>query len=373
MKSAEGWWVPWSAIRQGLDYPALLVTVALFALGLLTLVSASAGVRSGVAPYPLRQLVWGGVSAVAYVLVLRTGYQRFMRFAYSLYGVALLLLLAILIVGKVTKGAQSWFNLGIMRFQPSELAKVALILVLARYCSEHPPHDLKNLSGFVAVAGASALLVLLQPDLGSTLVYGAIILSIMVVVGTPQKYLFALIGGGLVALPFLWNALKPYQQMRFLVFLDPSIDPQGAGYNVIQSRIAVGSGGLFGKGFLGGTQGRLHFLPEPHTDFIFSVFAEEFGFLGGVLVISLFAFLFWRLLRAALMTKSVSGKVVVVGVSAWIWFQIIESVAMSMGLAPVTGIPLPLFSYGGSSLLAEVCALAFVQSICVSAKAERLE
>jgi rod shape determining protein RodA len=167
-------------------------------------------------------------------------------------------------------------------------------------------------------------------------------------------------------MPFFWNTLKEYQKLRLYVFLDPYIDPQGAGYNVIQSRIAVGSGGLWGKGFLHGTQGRLHFLPEPHTDFIFSVYAEEFGFVGAMIVIILFALLLWRLLRAAFRTKDPRAKLLCVGTSAWIWFQVMESIAMSMGLAPITGLPMPLFSYGGSSLLMEFVALALAQSVAIS-------
>ena len=176
---------------------------------------------------------------------------------------------------------------------------------------------------------------------------------------------------GLAMLPLGWMVLKPYQRMRLLVFIDPTVDPQGAGYNVIQSRIAVGSGGLFGKGFMHGTQGKLHFLPEPHTDFIFSVFSEEFGFAGCVVVLFLFGVLLLRVLAVSQYTKDVRAKLMCVAIAAWLWFQIFESVAMSMGLAPVTGLPLPLFSYGGSSLLVICIALGLVQSAHIAARRER--
>ncbi len=362
----------WGEIRKGLDRTMLVVTLVLFGLGLLSIYSAGAGVRRSTALFAVRQLVWGGVGAVAYVAILRIGYQSFIRWGYWIYGLTLVVLAAVLVFGTAAKGAQSWFRIRSIGFQPAELGKVALILLLSRFCSRYPPDNLKKLFLALALACVSVLMILLQPDLGSTLVYGAIIFSMLVVAGTPGKYLATLVGGALVVMPFFWGSLKAYQKLRLVVFLDPYIDPQGAGYNVIQSRIAVGSGGLWGKGFLHGTQGRLHFLPEPHTDFIFSVFAEEFGFVGGVIVILLFALLFWRLLRAAFRTKDIRAKMLSVGVVAWLWFQVMESIAMSMGLAPITGLPLPLFSYGGSSLLMEAIALALVQSVAVSSVRDRL-
>jgi rod shape determining protein RodA len=283
-----------------------------------------------------------------------------------MYGATILLLIALSLIGAVSKGAVRWFQLGSLSFQPAELGKVVLILAMSRFFSRNPPNSLKNLLTALALSGISVLLILLQPDLGSALVYVAVVFSMLAVAGSPGKYLGGLVISGLAAAPFLWKTLKTYQKLRLVVFLDPYIDPQGAGYNVIQSRIAVGSGGLWGKGFLQGTQGRLHFLPEPHTDFIFSVYAEEFGFVGGVIVVLLFAFLFWRVSRAAFRTKDIRGKLFCIGVAAWLWFQVMESIAMSMGLAPITGLPLPLFSYGGSSLLMTALALALVQSIAVS-------
>ncbi|MDR3254837.1 MAG: rod shape-determining protein RodA [Synergistaceae bacterium] len=356
----------WSEIRKGLDMLMLFVILVLFILGLVSIYSAGAGVRKSTAAYAVRQLAWGGVSIVAYAAVIRMGYQNFLKWSYSIYVITIGVLVVLLALGTASRGAQSWFRFGAVSFQPAELGKVALILFLARFCTRYQPDNLKRFVAALVMSGLSVAMILLQPDLGSALVYGLIIFVVLTVAGTPVKYLGGLIVCGLVAMPFLWNTLKEYQKLRLYVFLDPYIDPQGAGYNVIQSRIAVGSGGLWGKGFLHGTQGRLHFLPEPHTDFIFSVYAEEFGFVGALVVIILFAFLFWRLLRAAFRTKDPRAKLLCVGVSAWVWFQVMESIAMSMGLAPITGLPMPLFSYGGSSLLMEFIGLALAQSVAIS-------
>jgi rod shape determining protein RodA len=350
----------------------LLLTIILFALGLVSIYSAGMGVRRSTLDYVLRQMMWAGISAVIYVIILRVGYRNLVRLGYWTYGATLLALIALDMTGVISKGSERWFHFGAVSFQPAELGKVTLILMLSRFCPRHPPKSIKNLAGALALSGMSVLMILLQPDLGSALVYVAIIFAVLTVAGTPGKYLGGAVMAALCAMPFLWDTLHDYQKLRLIVFLDPYIDPQGAGYNVIQSRIAVGSGGLWGKGFLQGTQGRLHFLPEPQTDFIFSVFAEEFGFVGGVLVVALFAGLFWRILRGAFRTKDTRAKLLSVGIVTWLWFQVMESIAMSMGLAPITGLPLPLFSYGGSSLLMVAVGLALAQSVAISSAKEKI-
>ncbi|MDR1472732.1 MAG: rod shape-determining protein RodA [Synergistaceae bacterium] len=361
----------WGEIRGGLDRTMLVTVLVLFALGLASIYSAGIGVRTSTVVYVVKQLTWGAVSAVVYVFVLRAGYQDFVRYSYWMYGGTVALLVVLSMSGTISKGAVRWFQLGALNFQPAEMGKVVLILAMSRFCSRNTPNSLKNLFMALAVFGVSVVLILLQPDLGSSLVYVAVMFAMLAVAGAPGRYLGGMVLAGLAAAPFLWGTLRSYQKLRLVVFLDPYVDPQGAGYNVIQSRIAVGSGGLWGKGFLHGTQGRLHFLPEPHTDFIFSVFAEEFGFVGGVIVVALFACLLWRVVRAAFQTKDVRGKLFCIGVAAWLWFQVMESIAMSMGLAPITGLPLPLFSYGGSSLLMTALALALVQSVAISPVKDR--
>lgn len=359
----------WKEIRSNIDWLMLIATVALYATGVAAIYSASPPV-GGVSYHAARQLVWGGVSLVIYVLVLRVGYRNILKLTKPAYVVMMILFVLLLVLGHRSKGAQSWFNLGFMRFQPSEIGKVVFAMALASLCTALPPTDGKGVLAALVLSGVTIVLILLEPDLGSSLVYCVMMFAVLIVAGTPIKYLAAMVAAAIAMLPAAWFLLKPYQRMRLFVFVNPNMDPQGAGYNVIQSRIAVGSGGLLGKGFLQGTQGKLHFLPEPHTDFIFSVFSEEFGFVGCFIILLLFSILLWRMISAAKRTKDMRAKLTVTAIAAWLWFQITESVAMSMGLAPVTGIPLPLFSYGGSALLAVSIGLALVQSVAIASKEE---
>ena len=361
----------WKDIGANNDLLMLIATIALFLLGIAAIYSASPNKDLTLSSYAVRQLIWGGISMIIYLLVLRIGYERFLDYAGPLFVFMMLVLVMLLAAGYTSKGAQSWFNLGFMRFQPSETGKVILALAMAQLCSKLPPTDIKGISAAVGLAGSMIALILLQPDLGSSLVYSVMLFAVLIAAGAPVKFLSGIVISILAMLPAAWIFLKPYQKMRLMVFLDPTIDPQGAGYNVIQSTIAVGSGGLFGKGFLHGTQGKLHFLPEPHTDFIFSVFSEEFGFIGCLVVLILFTMLLLRMLNVAYYTRDTRGKLLTAGIVAWIWFQITESIGMSMGLLPVTGLPLPLFSYGGSSLLAVAIALALVQSVVIVSREGR--
>ena len=365
--------VRWSDIRSYLDIPMLVITLVLFSLGVMAIYSASFSYTADLAlsSYVVRQLIWGAISALIYVAVLKIGYKKFIKVAFYLFAITVFLLFLLLLIGKVSKGAQSWFHFGFMRFQPSELGKVVFALVLARVATRFPPTSFRAMLPTLGVALLMTLPILLQPDLGSSLVYLAMLFIVLIVSGAPLRFLLGIVLAGLASLPVAWIILKPYQRMRLLIFMDPSVDPQGAGFNVIQSKIAVGSGGLLGKGFLQGTQGKLHFLPEPHTDFIFSVFSEEFGFIGSATVLILFFFLLWKILSVALYTKDLRAKILTTSICAWFWFQITESVAMSMGLAPITGIPLPLFSYGGSSLMAVAIGLALVQSVVIVSKEDR--
>ena len=257
-------------------------------------------------------------------------------------------------------------SLGIIRFQPSEAAKIALILVLSKFLSRYPPLNFRTFLAGASVGLPAVMLLLAQPDLGSALVYVFIVFCTLFAAGTPLKYLFSVMGLGAASLPFAWFFLKEYQKLRLLVFLDPTRDPLGAGYNAIQSRIAVGSGSFWGKGFLQGMQSKLRFLPEPHTDFIFSVYAEEFGFWGTTLLLCIFGVIFTRIVLAGMKSRDIRGKILVAGVAAWIWFQMFENIGMSMGLMPITGLPLPFLSYGGSSLFSISIALGLVGSVYVS-------
>ncbi|MDO4987496.1 MAG: rod shape-determining protein RodA [Synergistes sp.] len=357
----------WRDIRSYTDCVMLFAAAILFLFGLAVIHSASISFYApgdmAVSGSLARQAVWGIGSAVIYIAVIKTDYRNIMSVSAFLFVGMVIVFVLLLLAGHSAKGAQRWFDLGILRFQPSELGKVIFALALAKFCTLFPLDTLKGVLFSFCVAGLAILPIMLQPDLGSSLVYAVMFFAVFIAAGAPKKLLFGLIGVAAALLPLLWFAMKPYQRMRMMVFIDPSVDPQGAGYNVIQSRIAVGSGGLLGKGFLQGTQGKLHFLPEPHTDFIFSVFAEEFGFIGCVAVLLLFGILIYRILNVGEHTKDASARLLCVAIAAWLWFQVMESVAMSMGLAPVTGIPLPLFSYGGSSLIVVSLGLALVQSV----------
>lgn len=342
---------------HALDYPLLIAVLLMYLTGVATIYSAGGGPAGLGKFYAGRQLIWGLAAIVMLAVVLRLDYEFFLDASYWLYGGCCLLLLLLFAMGHRAKGAQSWINLGFFKIQPAEFVKLGLAFVMAHHLTLFPPYNLKNFAGALALGGVSALLVLVQPDLGSTLVYGVMIFVALLVAGAPKRYLLSLMGGAAALLPLGWMFLKEYQKKRILVFINPELDPLGAGYNVIQSRIAVGSGRFFGKGFMQGAQSKLRFLPEPHTDFIFSVFAEEFGLVGGLFVLALLSFILWRVIRVALRARSVTVKILVASLSASLWFHSFESVGMSMGLLPVTGLPLPLMSYGGSSLLATVLAI----------------
>ncbi len=348
-----------------LDKLLLGSVLLLVCWGIACIFSAGSGNAGRGGEYALRQLGWGLLSCAAYFVVIAVGYRKFMDLAYPIYGMTLLLLFLTVLMAPKVKGAQSWMSFGFVRFQPSEFAKISLMMVLAKFLSRYPPLSLKTFLGGLGVGLPAVVLILAQPDAGSALVYMVIIFFSLFAAGAPLKYLFSILGLGVGILPFMWFVLKEYQKMRLLVFLDPTRDPLGAGYNAIQSRIAVGSGGFWGKGFLEGLQSKLRFLPEPHTDFIFSVYAEEFGFWGTVLLLLIFGVIFMRLVLAGLKSRDMRGKILVAGAVAWIWFQMFESIGMSMGLMPITGLPLPFLSYGGSSLLSIFIALGLVGSVYV--------
>ncbi|HON34529.1 MAG TPA: rod shape-determining protein RodA [Synergistales bacterium] len=353
---------------KDIDRVLVAAVVPLMIIGVLSIYSALAG-KGGVAvDMALKQSAWCALGAAAFAAAFVFGHERVFQYGYWIYGGAFLSLVAVLVAGYTAKGATSWFDFGAFRFQPSEPAKLALSVSLALFLCRYPPKTLTNVAGAMLLSSLVILPVLLQPDLGGVVVYAFMIFVALALAGMPRKYILLLAGVALLSFPLGWSMLKEYQKLRMLVFLNPSIDPLGAGYNVIQSRIAVGAGGFFGKGFLQGTQSRLHFLPEAHTDFVFSVFSEEFGFAGASLVLALFAILLWRMLRTAARSSDPRARILVETVSAWIWFQLFENIAMAVGIAPVTGLALPFVSYGGSSMLSLGAALGLVQSVHVSSR-----
>ena len=358
----------WDLLKDSISLMDKWITACALILslwGIFCIYSAAGGIAGNGFDYAVRQSMWFLASIVFMFIVIIVGHNKMLEGAYYLFGLSLLLLLLTLLAPKV-KGAQSWLGFGGVRFQPSEFAKVAIILTMSKFFSRYPPLDFKTFMMGMGVIMLPIGLVLLQPDAGSAIVFMAISFGMLLAAGTPLKYLGSIAGLGLSAIPFVYFfLLKEYQRNRILVFVDPMRDPLGAGYNVIQSRIAVGSGGFSGKGFMMGTQSKLKFLPEPHTDFIFSVFSEEFGFIGVMILIALFTVLLSRVIWAGIRSKERRCKILTAGVASWLWFQMFESIGMSIGIMPVTGLPLPFLSYGGSSLLSTFIALGLVASVYI--------
>jgi len=366
-----------SKILKSIDY-VLLITVALIlVMGFFVLQSATynASVKYNT-NYVLRQAAWAGIGLAAFFSLLFFDYSRFINYSRHIYALNLLLLAAVLIVGKETKGAQAWIPLGPFKFQPAEIVKILLILGLASFLVPRVGklRRLKDLLPVFIYVAVPLLLILKQPDLGTGLVYLAIMFGMLLAAGAPPLLLGALLGGGVASVCLaiyahyhwgLWLPLKDYQLMRLVVFINPLVDPRGWGWNVIQSQIAVGSGGLLGKGWGHGSQARGDFLPEQWTDFIFSVLAEEFGFLGSALLLLLFFLLIYRGIRIALNAKDVYGSLIAIGVVSMFAFHVFQNIGMTIGIMPITGIPLPFVSYGGSALLANMIALGLLMNVYI--------
>ena len=283
------------------------------------------------------------------------------------YGSSLVLLVATDVVGRTALGAQRWLHVGPVSLQPSEVAKLGLIVALAWSLSrrKEPPTRAVDLVPCLALAGPMVALVFLQPDLGSAMSFVAVAAGMLWAAGVPARLMGAVALGGLLAAPLAWPLLKPYQRTRLLAFLDPGVDPLGAGYNLIQSKIAIGSGGLWGKGLFAGTQNTLQFLPMQHTDFVFSVIGEELGFVGTIGVLVLFWVWLLRVLRVAASTRDAFGSYLCVGVANLVAFHVLVNVGMTVGLAPATGIPLPFVSYGGTALVTQLAAVGMVLSVAL--------
>jgi len=289
-------------------------------------------------------------------------------FIHPLYLINIGFLIVVLRLGTSRLGGMRWIDLKVFEFQPSELAKVLVILTLAKLLADQGP-DVRRLSVFflsLAHVAIPVILIRAQPDLGTALVLLAIWLAMVTIAGTRLLYLIAMAGAGLAVTPLIWlYVLQPYQRDRLLAFINPYRDPLGEGYNLIQSLIGIGSGGLLGKGLTAGTQSQHHFLRVQHTDYIFAVLGEELGFVGAALLLLLFLFLLFRALRVAESTRDPFGQLIVVGVVTMILFQVVVNVGMNSGLLPVTGIPLPFISYGRSSLLSLFIALGLVESVAI--------
>jgi rod shape determining protein RodA len=354
-------------IVQNFDWLLLALVLAIVAMGLVNLYSAGYNrTPEGATPVYIKQMYWLVVGLSIMFFTLFYDYRHYAKVAYPFYLLTIILLIGVMVAGKMVSGSRRWLALGPLTFQPSEFAKLAIILVLARYFHKRPqtaPLTLKDLLAPLAIVLVPALIIIKQPDLGSGLLVITVAGVLILFAGVHWRTL--MLGGlGLVlAAPAAWPFLKDYQRQRILTFLDPGKDPLGAGYHMIQSKIAVGSGQFWGKGFLQGTQSQLYFLPEQHTDFVFSVFAEEWGFVGSALLLLCYTGLILWGLQIARTCKDRFGQFLAVGVTALIFWQVFINLCMVTGLMPVVGIPLPLLSYGGSSLVTTMFALGILLNI----------
>lgn len=339
---------------RNLDWILILTVFLLTGVGLVLIASAThtEALRTGVNYFVQRQGLFLSVDVLLVILLLRLDYHVLKQVALPLYVITLILLLGVMFFGHSTMGAQRWIRLGPVIFQPSEFSKVFIIVCLAAFLDkqagslehwkEYLPAGLFLLAPFV--------LVLRQPDLGTALVFGAIGFSMFWVCGFKTRWIAWMTGVLLCLSPLIWHFLHEYQRNRIRVFLNPELDPFGAGYHVIQSKIAIGSGLLLGKGWMQGTQSQLNFLPENHTDFIFAVAGEEFGFIGVVVILLLYLILIWRGLTIALNAEDRFGMLLATGITGMYLFHVLVNIGMTAGIMPVTGVPLPFLSYGVSSL-----------------------
>jgi rod shape determining protein RodA len=313
-----------------------------------------------------RGLVWAAIALVTFVAATAFDYHWLKTFSWPLYVVQLALLGGTLAIGTGIGGSARWVTILGLQFQFSEIAKILMIVVLANYLGSRKGRltSLWSILGACVLVGPPLLLVLLQPDLGTSLVFAAILVGMLFMSGASLRWLGVLAGAVVAAMPFIWTyVLRDYQRGRLTAFLDPLGDLQGAGYQLYQAQIAVGSGGWFGKGLTNGTQNALDFLPVQNTDFVFAILAEELGFVGALVVVGLFVALLWRVLAGAWRSKDPFGTMFACGLAAMILFQLVVNVGMVIGIMPITGIPLPFVTHGGASLISIAGGLGILESI----------
>jgi rod shape determining protein RodA len=348
------------------DWTLLGITLLIALIGIFNLYSATAGMDMAGTPLYLKQIYWLLMGLCIMTVIAFVEYRFYSDFAYIVYLVALFLLVVVMGYGYITSGAQRWFRIGSLSFQPSEFIKISLILSLAKFFHRPPDREgysLKNLLFPFLILGVPLLLILKQPDLGTAIILFLIFLSVLLFVKIRWTSLLILVVAGGAVIPVLWRFLKEYQKKRIFTFFDPNLDPLGAGYHLIQSKIAIGSGGIFGKGFMQGTQCKLGFLPEQQTDFIFSALGEEWGLVGCLIVIGLFFILILWGLRIAVQSKDRFSAILAFGVVAMLFWHVFINVGMVLGLLPVVGIPLPLLSYGGSFLVSTMAGVGILMNV----------
>jgi rod shape determining protein RodA len=363
------------AIRH-FDLPLMLLAAALVAYGAVLIYSASLNAYPDLTlGHPVvKQLLFAVLGMALALAVAWLDYRIFGQMAPALYALAVAMLAAVLVIGDAEFGSTRWFNIAGQQVQASEVAKLLTIVALARFLADRQTqmHDLRVFLMSLALAALPAALVMIEPDMGTAIVFGAIWLGMVMVAGAPLRFAMILIGLTLALLPFTMLAvLGDYQRERLELWINPNSDPLGGGFPIIHSEIGIGSGGLLGQGLTDGSQTQLNFLRTGSTDYIFSVLGEELGFVGAVLLLALFAALLFRGIRAARITTDPFGRLVATGIVIWILFQVFINIAVNVRLAPVTGIPLPFISQGGSSLIMLFAALGLIEGIVMRHK--RLE
>lgn len=370
---------PLVARLPGVDRWLLFAVLGLLVLGCVLVWSATASRTdlTGGDPtaYLTKQVANVAIGLVLMTLVTATDHRWVRILAPVAYVVSVAGLVLVLTSGTTINGSRSWLQAGAFSVQPSELAKLAVVVAMALVVAERAEGRRGRVGAvevalMLLVAGVPAVLIVLQPDLGTMLVLSATVFGVLAAAGTPRRWLLLLVGGGVVAAAaaVAGGLLADYQVDRFLAFTDPSLDPRGAGYNVEQARIAVGNGGIFGQGLFDGSQTQAGFVPEQHTDFVFTVAGEELGLLGAGLITALLAVVLWRALTIARRADDVFGRVAAAGIACWLGFQSFQNIGMSLGIMPVTGVPLPFVSYGGSSMFAGMLAVGLLQNIHLRAR-----
>ncbi|MFC1494636.1 rod shape-determining protein RodA [Thermodesulfobacteriota bacterium] len=354
-------------LLQNFDWVLLMLLFLITCVSLINLYSATYPIREiGGHQIFTKQIYWFLIGFAVLLMMTTFDYHTLERMAYPVYFFSVFLLVLVHFIGKVYSGSQSWLSFGGISFQPSEFSKIALVIILSKFFAsqgEYTEYRLRDLWRPFILIAIPFILILKESDLGTASMLIIIASSIIIFMKVNWKSLAIVIIAAAPIIPFLWPHLKEHQQRRILTFLNPDTDPLGAGYHIIQSKIAVGSGLMWGKGYLKGTQTRLHFLPEQHSDFAFSVLAEEWGFAGSFLLILLYLFVILWGLNIAKDSKDMFGSILAVGVISIIFWQLVINVSMAIGLMPVVGIPLALFSSGGSSIISTMLGMGLLMNI----------
>ena len=346
--------------RLHIDFPLFLAFMAIFMISLTTIYSASNGSIDAVVNQGIKILI----SISAMVVVAQFSPLSYARVGSWLYFLCLVLLILVLVIGETRNGATRWLNIGITSFQPSELMKIAMPLMIARYIAKGAlPPDISSVALSITIVLIPSYLIMQEPDLGTSILIAFSGLVVIFLSGLKKRYLAVAFTLFLAYLPFMWSSIHPFQKKRVLSFLNPESDPLGSGYHLIQSKIAIGSGGLFGKGLLNSTQGQLDFLPERTTDFIFAILAEEFGFLGVSLLIGIYLFIIGRGIMIAINAQDLFSRLLASSISLTFFVYVFVNIAMTTGLLPVVGVPLPLISSGGTSMVTIMVGLGMLISV----------